>query len=70
MAMAAQPTTKGTRTDYKDLTPEQMEKAKACKSAEELVALAKEEGVELSDDMVEGVAGGAWECESALDDLE
>ena len=43
-----------------NLTPEQMEKAKACTSAEELMALAKEEGVELSDEQLEAVAGGSW----------
>ncbi len=36
--------------EFMDLTPEQQEKAKACKSTEDLIALAKEEGVELSDD--------------------
>ena len=48
-----------------DLTPEQIEKAKACKSAEELLALAKEEGIELSDKQLEAVNGGGiwdWDC--------
>ena len=44
--------------DFKDLTPEQMEKAKACTSAEELIALAKTEGLELTDEQLEGIAGG------------
>ena len=35
------------------LTNEQMEKASACKSAEELQALAKSEGVELTDEEAE-----------------
>ena len=44
-----------------ELTPEQQEKANACKTAEELVALAKEEGIELSDDDLEQISGGgAW----------
>ncbi len=34
----------------KALTPEQRARAKQCKSAEELLALAKEEGYELTDD--------------------
>ena len=34
---------------FNDLTPEQMEKARACKNADELVQLASSEGVELSD---------------------
>ena len=49
--------------NYKDLTPEQLDKARACKSAEELVELAKEEGVELTDEQVEFISGGggdAW----------
>ena len=50
--------------NYEDLTPEQMEKVKACKSAEELIELAKAEGVELTDEQFESISGGeAWyEC--------
>ena len=49
-------------TDYRDqLTPEQMEKARACKSTDELVELAKTEGIELSEEQLEALAGGkAW----------
>ena len=43
---------------WSDLTPEQQEKLKACKTREELAALAKENGFELSDDVLEDVAGG------------
>ena len=43
---------------FEDLKPEQIEKAKACKTPYELVALAKEEGVELSDEQLEAMAGG------------
>lgn len=54
--------------DINKLTPEQQEKAKMCKTPEELLALAKEEGVELSDEQIEGISGGKWdfldECES------
>ena len=47
--------------DYKDeLTPEQLEKARACRSADELAQLAREEGVELSDEQLDGIAGGTW----------
>ena len=42
----------------KDLSPELQEKAKACKTVEELKALAQENGFELSDDELEGVSGG------------
>lgn len=44
--------------DFKDLTPEQMEKAKACTTVDELVALAKNEGVELTDEQLEAISGG------------
>lgn len=47
--------------DFKDqLTPEQMEKARACKSAEEMIELAKSEGIELNDEQLEAIAGGSW----------
>ena len=48
-------------SDYKDqLTPEQMDKARACKSADELVELAKAEGVELNEEQLEAISGGTW----------
>jgi hypothetical protein len=42
----------------KDLSPELQEKAYACKSAEELLALAREEKVELPPEALEAIAGG------------
>ena len=44
--------------DFNSLTPEQQEKAKACKTPEDVLALAKEEGITLSDAELEQVAGG------------
>ena len=44
--------------DFDSLTPEQIEKAKACKTPEELLALAKDEGLELSEEQLDSVAGG------------
>ena len=44
--------------NYEDLTPEQIEKAKTCKTPEEILALAKQEGYELSDEQLEQIAGG------------
>jgi len=44
--------------DFENLTPEQIEKAKACKTVEELFALAKAEGVELSEEQLESLSGG------------
>ena len=43
----------------KALTPEQRARAKQCKSAEELLALAKEDGYELTDDELENTEGGS-----------
>lgn len=43
----------------KGLSPEQLEKARACRSSEELLQLAKEEGLELNDAQLEAVAGGS-----------
>ena len=44
--------------DYKDISPELREKAKGL-SGDELLKLAKDEGVELTDELLEQVAGGA-----------
>ena len=44
--------------DFKDISPELREKAKACKTPEELLALAKKEGYKLSDEDMEVVSGG------------
>ncbi len=45
---------------YENLSPEQQDRARACESPEELAALAEEEGLELSDEMLEDVAGGGF----------
>ncbi len=45
---------------FEDLTQEQRDKARACKTPEELLALAREEGMELSDAELNGIAGGSW----------
>ena len=48
-----------------DLSPEMKERALACKTADEIVSLAKEEGVELSEEQLEAIAGGnAWDCDA------
>ena len=49
--------------DFEKLTDDQKAKARACTTPEEMLALAKEEGYELSDEQLEGVAGG-WSCGS------
>ncbi len=42
----------------KGLTEEQIAKIKACKNQEEILKIAKEEGVELSSEQLEAVSGG------------
>ncbi len=46
----------------KGLTEEQIAKVKACKSQEELLALAKAEGIELNDEQLAAVNGGVCTC--------
>ena len=46
----------------KGLTKEQIAKAKACKSQEELISYAKSEGIELTEDQLEAVNGGLCEA--------
>ena len=43
---------------YDSLTDEQKEKAKACKTVDELNELAGKEGIELPDEILDSVAGG------------
>jgi len=44
---------------FKGLTDEQIAKAKACKNSDELLQLAKAEGVELNEEQLAAVSGGA-----------
>ena len=49
--------------DFNDLSEDLKAKAKACKTPDELLQLAKDEGIELSDDQLEQMSGGlVWEC--------
>ena len=50
--------------DFNGLTLEQQEKARACKTPEDILALAKEEGIELTDEQLEAVSGGWDECDT------
>lgn len=54
---------------YSDLTDAQKAKARACKTSDDLVVLAKSEGVELTDDQLEAIAGGAWYGCTSNEDL-
>ena len=49
----------------KGLSKEQIAKIKECKNQEEMLALAKEEGIELTDEQLEAVNGGS--CYSVFD---
>ena len=53
--------------EFKDLSAELQEKARTCKSADELLALAQSEGIGLSDEQLQAVAGGSWDDGSCID---
>ena len=44
--------------DFEDLTDEQRARARAARTAEDILALAREEGYELTDDELEAMYGG------------
>lgn len=48
--------------DFSDIPESLKEKALTCKTPEELLALAKQEGIELTDEQLEGIAGGQDWC--------
>ena len=41
-----------------NLSPELLEKMNACETKEQLIELAQEEGVELTDEQIEEISGG------------
>ena len=48
---------------FEDLSPELQEKARQCKTPEDILALAKESGYDLADEELAQIAGGgpcAW----------
>ena len=59
---------KGDAIDRMDISSEMMEKARACKDSDELFALTKAEGVELTEDQLDTVAAGDYgdinDCDS------
>ncbi len=44
----------------KGLTEEQIKKVENCKNSEEFLAIAKEEGIELNEELLEAVSGGFY----------
>ena len=46
----------------KGLSDEQRNKLATCKNADEILALANAEGVELTDEQLEAISGGGWAC--------
>ena len=59
--------------DYiKDYSPELQEKARACKTKDELTQLAAENGLEIPEDALEAVAGGCTSegCEHSFQETE
>ncbi len=45
--------------DFNDLSDELKAKARECESADELVKLVQEEGIDLSDEQLSAIAGGS-----------
>ena len=52
-----------------DISPELREKAKTCKTPEELLALAKREGLKLNAEQLEEVVGGGSHVWSSTDKI-
>ena len=51
---------------YDGLSDDLKEKVKSCKTADDLIILAKTEGIELTDDQLDAISGGInwvdWSC--------
>ena len=54
----------------KGLTPDQIEKVKACEDTHDLLQLAKDEGVELNDEQLSAVSGGVCSSEKETEEKE
>ncbi len=46
---------------YEELPDELREKASKCKDAEELLSLARDEGIDLTDEQIDAISGGRSE---------
>ena len=56
--------------NLEDLSPELKERALACKTPEDVLALAKQEGYDLSDEELEAVSGGGWLCNGNCSEVD
>ena len=54
--------------EFNDLTPELQAKVRECKNIDDLVKLAKLEGMKLSDEQLDAIAGGSWNCDGYCKD--
>lgn len=52
--------------DYNELAPEIKAKLQECKTADDIAALAKSEGYDLSDEELEAISGGTWGCNNRI----
>ncbi len=50
--------------DFENISDELKQKAAKCKTTEELMALAEESGIELSDEQLDAISGGDYWCPS------
>ena len=50
-----------------EISQELKDRARACKTLEEVQALAKSEGIELGGDELDQIAGGVWDDENCSD---
>jgi len=49
---------------WAELSDDQKARAKACKTPEDVLSFAEEEGFALSENELEAIAGGSWDCVS------
>lgn len=56
--------------DFENLTEEQKAKARECRTAEELLGLVRNEGIELTDDQLDAISGGKDWDDFSCDDNE
>ena len=46
---------------FEDMTPEMIEKIRGCETDEERMAFIEENGIELDDEQLDGIAGGVYD---------